>query len=321
MMAYGFGSTRKIGRCVIFLLLLLGFVICGHGCGPFAEVRERSVEAARGISFMKTRLQKKIGMALVRNQTFITDKTVAASFQEHLSHSLDRKCPGVLLVPPDPGLSPEILIDPPKRTVGGVDNFALTQTAKESGLNAVVIASLKDLSGLSKKQRGLLWKKEDRYFANLAVEVVIYDTHTAAKLLDETLVHEFEVDESGYAAINAKTMQDLSHHEKEILRAAESLGSRICRALDALPWSGSVVSVSGDQIVISAGSRVGIKSGDRFEVYAKGEPIRGAGGYRYLLPGVMVGEIQITAPHEERAEAVVVSGGGVEPGFSIQQKR
>ena len=144
--------ATRVGFIFFLLFFSMGLI---HGCRPISEVKERSKRAVRDLSFSKAGLKKKVGLSLFSNRTFITDNTVEMMFQKHLSESLKKRCPDLILITSGHDRFPEILTSTPKTGSGEIDNFALAEAAKRSGLNAVVtgqlgssLAGIEDLSRL-----------------------------------------------------------------------------------------------------------------------------------------------------------------------------
>ena len=92
------------------------------------------------------------------------------------------------------------------------------------------------------------------------------------------------------------------------------IGADICDALLDQPWSGFVTAVDGEKIVISAGSRAGLKSGVRLNVFDSTRTIEGVDGQRFFLPGSILRQIEIVAVAEDRSEARQIGGGPVKMG-------
>jgi hypothetical protein len=87
-----------------------------------------------------------------------------------------------------------------------------------------------------------------------------------------------------------------------------------------MSWSGYVLSVQSDQVIVSFGSDIGVKAGDQFAVHDLGGIIRGVDSYRFMLPGKKIGEILITATDSHRSSADIISGEGIKKDSVIKFK-
>ena len=86
------------------------------------------------------------------------------------------------------------------------------------------------------------------------------------------------------------------------------MSKSILKALARSPWQGSVVRVSGNTVLVSAGKEEGVKPGDRFAVRTVREKITGATGISYVIPGPVKAILEVTRLLANSAEAKIISG-------------
>ncbi|MFP3928549.1 MAG: hypothetical protein ACLFUP_06560 [Desulfobacteraceae bacterium] len=86
-------------------------------------------------------------------------------------------------------------------------------------------------------------------------------------------------------------------------------------------WSGRVVSVGGESIVINGGEDVGLAEGDVFEVFRRGESISSATGRSFYLVGDKIGEIRAVKIMDRYAAAEPLEGEGFSAGQLIRPKK
>jgi hypothetical protein len=96
--------------------------------------------------------------------------------------------------------------------------------------------------------------------------------------------------------------------------------SAINKALGKQPWSGRILSVDSQNIVINAGQDVGLKQGTLFDVFSQGETIVSATGRTFNLLGRKVGQIKVVETMAQQASAVPSEGGPFIAGQIIQSK-
>ena len=96
--------------------------------------------------------------------------------------------------------------------------------------------------------------------------------------------------------------------------------SAITEALSEQPWSGRILSVDSQNILINAGQDVGLRQGTLFDVFSQGEAIVSATGRSFNLLGQKIGEIKVVETMNQQASAVPSQGGPFFPGQIIQSK-
>jgi len=211
------------------------------------------------------------------------------------------------------------LINLPIHPTGQLDNLAIAKAGKQIGLNAIVTGRLIDIKA-TKEESGILWFKGAGNIVQMQIIVEVYDTETAAKLLDEIFFHEIEVNEQEFESKKKKKAEGISGFKDAFMHIAGVAGEKICDTVVRQPWKGYIVSISGNRIIISSGRKSGLISGDILEVYAGEKIINGKDGQRFFVPGLKTGEIKITTVYPDRAEAVSVSASDIKEGYSVRIK-
>lgn len=227
--------------------------------------------------------------------------------QALLVKHLTKSCADLLLRLPAESGFPSALTAPPRLANDRVDNLALTAAGRTIGLNAVLLVSpvgTRNDAG----RRGLLWFKNRSNRQRIQLRAVVYDTLTAARLLDQ--VYTFETDAPASAISGTVGNQTVA---PEALRAAalelsEEMADDICDAVLPRPWRGYLRAASGDTLFIAAGRRSGVHLGALFGVHRQERVIEGFDGQRFVMPGERIGQIKVTAVHPDWSEAVAVDG-------------
>jgi hypothetical protein len=122
-----------------------------------------------------------------------------------------------------------------------------------------------------------------------------------------------------------KKDEPLSHvSDKKIQKAltamVENQASAILDVLREEPWSGKILSIDGQRLIINAGRDVGLIMGSLFEVFGEGESIQSVNGRTYNLLGPKLGEIKVVQIKEDQASAVPWKGEGFKAGQTIRIK-
>ena len=133
-------------------------------------------------------------------------------------------------------------------------------------------------------------------------------------------MHEIEVDEMDLESIHADHEMNSLIVDEAFGTIADKMGETICNAIVFQPWKGFIASIDSDKIILNFGENIGLKIGDLFKVFDSSRIFEGLEGQRFFKPGFKTGEIKITAVYPDTAEAILVSGHDIGPGFCVQPK-
>jgi hypothetical protein len=239
-------------------------------------------------------------------------------FRNAFAGSLDACSRIVLLKPGEPGF-PAFLGSPPRLSRGGIDNLALAMSGRAAGLNAVIVGDL-GTPRIIEKGHWLLrsWRTHPRLQVDATVQV--FDMETAAKLFERNFTHEVRVSRYDAGDPQSQKPEELAEFREAVARLVAGAGKEVCGEISKRPWRGYLTSAAGDRLIVSAGEAAGLKIGDDLEIFSGGTVIGGAGGERFIAPGIKIGEARITSMHSGGAEAVQVSG-KAEAGSIVRLKR
>ncbi len=316
-----FEKIRPVSRRIFAVTLLLTvslLIAFSTGCTGVSNSNKTATKMTGGFKFFSGNLKKRVGVANFENKTLAEGQRFELLLQTNLSQAIQKDCPEIILETPGDAKYQNILGTPPKMETGRIDNFALSMAGRELGFNAIVAGALLDISGI-KEKHGILWFKSSRNFLQIQIAVEVYDTETGAKILDEVLIQQTEVDESEFQLIQSKNIPRMSLIDDEIVDIAAEMGEKVCDAVADLAWSGYISSVNGGKIVISSGSNIGVRSGNIFEVRTIGKIIKGVNGHHFVMTGKKSGEIQIVSVYPDRSEAVLLSGNEIRVGSPVRR--
>lgn len=108
--------------------------------------------------------------------------------------------------------------------------------------------------------------------------------------------------------------------EKGLDKILKRQASITSERLKDTPWTGTILSVENNSIVINGGRDVRVLPGHIFEVFEKRETIRAASGSTYRIMGEKIGEIEVVSSTEHKAVASPLAGAGFSPGQGIRLK-
>ncbi len=306
---YLYMQRKPMELYAVSLLIMLLFI--SYGCSTVSKIgsgiSKNTKKVIRSIKAPKENLNKKIGFILFENKTLLKQNNLETDFTKKLGKSVTKNCPSVIVIMPEDKNFPDILMGLPRHPSGHIDNMVLANMAKQLGFCAIVTGSFHDISE-GAKEKGILWFKDTHNFISTKLIVEVFDSQSAAKLLDNVYIHESEVGETEYEMIKARQTDGLPELDVALENIAIMMGEEICEEIAKQPWRAYIVAVNEKAATISSGSQVGIKQGDLFDIYSAGAILKGNAGQRFHVPGHKIGEIKITDVKPEKAQALLTDG-------------
>jgi hypothetical protein len=303
---------KRTGWLVIWALVVPLIV----GCTLYRDLKN----ATRDISAFPERhdknLRKKVVVAVFTNQSAFKTERFEQLFQRVFLETFTEDCAKSLVLKPGDPEFPSFLSPLTGDTSGRIDGIKLALAGRKMGANLIVTGTVLDISTKEEK-RGLWWFRKTHSYIQLQMSVTAYDTETGAKVIDESLTDEIEVDEADLQAVKDGAQIRLEELDEAFHDVAEELGVLTCEAVQEMPWTGFVVS-TGEKIRISAGTASGIRPGAVLDVFDTGRVIAGVDNQRFFVPGNKLGQIEVTAVFPDSAEARPISDVGIKPGSSVR---
>jgi hypothetical protein len=298
------------------LLTCITFVF---GCTVFTGVSRKTKNITRGFKELDEEMKKMIGMAPFNNRTRFSDPNLETNFSETLIANAETLCSGVHILYPGAVGYPEFLGDLPQQGPGEIDNLELAKEGRPFGLNAILTITLTGINSFE-EEKGFWWFKDTHYFIRAQIKVEMYDTETGAKLLDEIITRDIEVELFDIELLDRGERFDVFLLEGAYEYFASITAESVCDTLTVQPWKGYIVSVAGDEVILSSGETSGLVLGQVLEVFDSSEIIEGTDGHRFFMPGPKTSEIKITAIYDESAKAVIGIDNIVQEGNLVKTK-
>jgi hypothetical protein len=292
---------KTLGRNIYGFVVFFVVIALVVGCSGISR-KTRSI--TRGFKQQDENMVKLIGMAPFNNRSRFSDPNLETNFSQTLRDDIKTACAGVHILDAGTTNFPAFLGDLPRQDQGGIDNLELAKAGRQSGLNAVLTIVLTGINSFE-ADKGWWFFKKKRYFIRTQMKVALYDTETGAKLLDEIIGRDIEVELFDIEPLENRQRFDVFLLEGAYEDFASTIAERVCDALTLEPWKGYIVSVTGDKIILSSGQGSGLQSGQVLEVFDSSQIIEGADSHRFFMPGPKTGEVTITAVYEDSAEAVL----------------
>jgi hypothetical protein len=264
-----------------------------------------------------TYLKKQICITQFEDKKRFDDAYLEQPIQERLLNALLANCKKPVFIVPGQSQFPAELDTLPMLPTGFKDNMAIADIGRQNGFNAIVTGVISDI----RQKDEINWFTGDRSYFQVSITAEIYDTQTAAKLLDKTYLHEVEVDVDKATESEKETEYfDIIAIEKVLKRIVDEMRTDICNTVSFIPWLGFIIAADGDTVTISAGKNVGLRAGRHLNIYQNDQIMTAGLGNRYRIPGPHIGELKLVSVSENQSQAVIVEGTGAVVGNSVSLK-
>jgi hypothetical protein len=303
----------------VVLIWAAGLAGCGTLERSYKAVSEKGHQALRWYKSPGDDLVKKVGVAWFLNQSGYAAADFEATFTGLLVERLRNESSDLQVIgPAEPG-APELLDSLPKTADGRIDNLQIALLARRAGLNAVVVGSLVDVRD-RRQEKGIWWFKDVYDAIEATINLEVYDSHTAAKMIDERFTLQFEAEIPLIMPDQPASTNLPPQVIEEIESMLTPLARKIADAAVTQPWVGFIHEVSGALVTLTVGAGSGLEPGDVLEVLDNSKVIQGMQDVHFFVPGLKVGEIEVTAASAERIEARILSGQQIWSGSPVKLK-
>ena len=207
-------------------------------------------------------------------------------------------------------------------TPGASIDLELLREAKKRGMNAITFETLNPVE-VNPGKAGIWPFRKKAWKCTLSMNVDIVDVMTGTILLSQEVANKLtisgeEIPEEEEKDGNIETKKRaLKKGLPRILKKAAKVASL---ALNKEVWTGRIVSIEKNEIIINAGSDVELKPGVVLEVFCEGQHITSFKDQRYQLPGHKVGEIKIVSLETRHSLTEPINGDGFKVGQIVRLK-
>jgi len=201
---------------------------------------------------------------------------------------------------------------------GLITDPEIIKDAAKLGINAIITGVINPIETSTKKTGIIPFRKLSKIY-EISLFVNIMDT-SIGTLLSTNLA-------SGDDAVALEEIQDQNEKDfaeqssknvmsKIIKRQAESVIEDLLKE----PWTGKILTADDNTLIISAVEAVGVRTGDRFEVFETDTTIMSKDGSAYKVLGKKAGDIKVTDVMEKHSLAVPLTEGPFMSGQIIRFK-
>ena len=181
------------------------------------------------------------------------------------------------------------------------------------GLNAIVTGAVSQF-GVKQKSATYLVGASKTQTAEATVDVRVVDATTGQVIFAESGTGVQEESSTQVLGIGGAKGYDETMEGKALRAAISKFIDNLIQRVEAIPWSGKVAAVDGDEITINAGQKTGLITGDRLRVFGEGREVIDPDTKLSLgrKPGREKGEIVVSGLFgEDAAVCRRVSGDGI----------
>jgi len=302
--------------CVAMALVALTPMFMA-GCATVKTIQRKTERAVKALPLVSSPYKTKMILLPVENSTVIPTDMIDGMFTRPFQENLAADCPSILVIPPGDKDFPAALADPPRADGGTLDNMALVRLGREGGWHAVVLCRVAYLDA-EEREKGIFIFRDKHYYASVQINIQVFDTGSGAKLMDEGIRCEREVDGGEFDGVKTQDARQSIELGECLIEIATDGADKLCETVSSQPWEAFVVEASEAEAVISMGAEVGLKAGDRLDLHQIGETITGNDGRQFILPGRKAGEVVIQTVLAGRATIAADPPVTITPGFSIR---
>ncbi len=300
----------------VWLMVFMGLMLAISGCESTVALSKKVLPASLAKVLPGQPVLKKRVMVL----PFVDQANVGAERADTLSRKFYdtlKEAPGLVLTEPPDGIFSSMGMRSPQ--YGIVTSSRLIDYAERQGMNAVVVGVLNPVEIATRKTGIWPFDKWRKYYT-VSVSVNVINTVSKTLFLTHMESDDFSVplDEAEQMDPEAFIADCLREALPELV---EDQVPVVETALDEYPWTGRILAVENGTIMINGGDDIGVKTGQRFEVFSMGRTITAGSGRKVHLLREAEGEIETTQVMEAHALADAVAGGPFVPKQLVRVKR
>jgi len=221
---------------------------------------------------------------------------------------------------------------------GLVTAGSAAKIGKLLGANAILVGSVTEFGpkkseieaggwGTSKLTKGLISNVGlETQTVRVVVDIRLIDTTTGEIILAETASAEKKSRNINFSSWELPSFKmggadfDGTLIGKATREAINNVVAKVSGTMKDVKWSGYVLKVEGQNVIINAGTETGIEKGMQMTVRGAAEEIEDAEGRIFIVPGDDIAEIEITTPLDKISRAKIISGSGVEKDSQVVLK-
>ncbi len=161
------------------------------------------------------------------------------------------------------------------------------------GVDALIFGSVAEY-GRKDVGEVQVFSRSRQQIAHAKVNARLVDPRTGHAFFSDDGAGDATLEQSTILGLGDRATFDSTLGDKALSTAVVNLMDKLINKLSDKPWTTSVLTVEGGNVVISGGSRQGLRAGDRLKVMVPGKVIKSPQtGFNVQLPPTKVGELEV----------------------------
>jgi len=163
------------------------------------------------------------------------------------------------------------------------------------GVDALILGSVVEF-GRSDTGDVALFSRTRKQVAHAKVNVRLVDPRSGHVFFSEDGGGEASLDSQTILGLGDRATFDSTLNDKALSAAIANLLDKVLNKLSDKPWTSGILSIEGEQVLISGGERQGLKVGDHLKVLVPGKVVKSPQtGFNIQLPHTPVGKLEVVA--------------------------
>lgn len=191
-----------------------------------------------------------------------------------------------------------------------------------NGVDTLIIGSVTEFGRSVTGQSGF-FSSTKLQAARAKVEVRLVDVATGRAFFTVSGTGQASIEAGEVAGFGSQAGYDATLNDKAVSAAISDMIDGLISTLDERPWRSDILSVKGDEIIISGGKYQGLKVGDKLQVNLPGESFKSKqSGFDVTLPPTKAAELQVSSIFGDseinEGSICTVTAGKVDPAIAVK---
>jgi curli biogenesis system outer membrane secretion channel CsgG len=161
------------------------------------------------------------------------------------------------------------------------------------GVDALIFGSIAEF-GRKDVGEVQMFSRSRQQIAHAKVNARLVDPRTGHAFFSDDGAGDATLEQSTILGLGDRATFDSTLNDKALSAAVVNLIDKLINKLADKPWTTSILTVEGTNVMVSGGSRQGLRVGDRLKVMTAGKVIKSPQtGFNIQLPHTQVGELEV----------------------------
>ena len=139
-----------------------------------------------------------------------------------------------------------------------------------------------------------MFSRSRQQIAHAKVNARLVDPRTGHAFFSDDGAGDATLEQSTILGLGDRATFDSTLNDKALSAAVVNLIDKLINKLADKPWTTSILTVEGPNVLVSGGARQGLRVGDHLKVMAAGKVIKSPQtGFNIQLPHTQLGELEV----------------------------